>query len=101
VLTADPVADITLGLDQVLGVSDGETAWHGTMVRARVRCSGAGGAATGVPGGALDALEADHDLADVLGGYFAGSFIAYKRNEIERFERYVTDWEYREYVYHL
>jgi glutamine synthetase len=29
------------------------------------------------------------------------SFVAYKRNEIERFERYVTDWEYREYAYHL
>lgn len=50
---------------------------------------------------ALDALEADHELADVLGGYFAASFVAYKRNEIERFERYVTDWEYREYAYHL
>jgi chromate transporter len=28
-------------------------------------------------------------LADVLGGYFVSSFLAYKRNEIERFERYV------------
>jgi glutamine synthetase len=51
--------------------------------------------------GALDALEADHELTEVLGGYFAASFVAYKRNEIERFERYVTDWEYREYAYHL
>jgi glutamine synthetase len=50
---------------------------------------------------ALDALEADHELADVLGGYFAASFVAYQRNEIERFELYVTDWEYREYAYHL
>ena len=50
---------------------------------------------------ALDALEADRELAEVLGGYFAASFVAYKRNEIERFERYVTDWEYREYAYHL
>ena len=50
---------------------------------------------------ALDALEADHELADVLGGYFVASFLAYKRNEVERFERYVTDWEYREYAYHL
>jgi glutamine synthetase len=30
-----------------------------------------------------------------------GWFLAYKRNEIERFERYVTDWEFREYAYHL
>ena len=50
---------------------------------------------------ALDALEADRELGDVLGGYFVSSFLAYKRNEIERFERYVTDWEFREYAYHL
>lgn len=50
---------------------------------------------------ALDALEADAELTGVLGEYFVGSFLAYKRNEIERFERYVTDWEFREYAYHL
>jgi glutamine synthetase len=50
---------------------------------------------------ALDALEADHELGDVLGRYFVDSFLAYKRNEIERFEHYVTDWEFREYAYHL
>jgi len=53
------------------------------------------------PADALDALEADRELADVLGGYFVSSFLAYKRNEIERFERFVTDWEFREYAYHL
>jgi len=52
-------------------------------------------------GDSLDALEADTDLAEVLGDYFVSSFLAYKRNEIERFERFVTDWEYREYTYHL
>jgi glutamine synthetase len=50
---------------------------------------------------ALDALEADVELTDVLGGYFVSSFLTYKRNEIERFERFVTDWEFREYAYHL
>jgi glutamine synthetase len=50
---------------------------------------------------ALDAFEADTELADVLGRYFAASFLAYKRNEVERFERYVTDWEFGEYAYHL
>jgi glutamine synthetase len=50
---------------------------------------------------ALDALEADTELADVLGSYFVTSFVSYKRNEIERFERYVTDWEFGEYAYHL
>jgi glutamine synthetase len=52
-------------------------------------------------GDALDALAADTELAGVLGGYFVSSFLAYKRNEIERFERFVTDWEFREYAYHL
>jgi glutamine synthetase len=50
---------------------------------------------------ALNALEADTDLIEVLGEYFVQSFLTYKRHEIERFERYVTDWEYREYTYHL
>ena len=50
---------------------------------------------------ALDALEADTDLAAVLGQYLVTSFVSYKRNEIERFERFVTDWEFREYAYHL
>src|SRR3954449_8992753 len=50
---------------------------------------------------ALDALEADTALRDVLGEHFVTSFLTYKRNEVERFERYVTDWEFREYAYHL
>ncbi len=50
---------------------------------------------------ALDAFEADTDLREVLGGVFCESFLAYKRNEVERFSRYVTDWEFREYAYHL
>ena len=37
----------------------------------------------------------------MLGETFVASFLAYKRNEVERFERYVTDWEFREYAYHL
>jgi glutamine synthetase len=52
-------------------------------------------------GEALDALAGDEELTEVLGSYFVTSFLAYKRNEIERFERYVTDWEFREYAYHL
>jgi glutamine synthetase len=50
---------------------------------------------------ALDALEADGDLRGVLGAEFCRSFLAYKRNEVERFERHVTDWEFTEYAYHL
>jgi glutamine synthetase len=50
---------------------------------------------------ALDAFEADGELTDLLGKDFAASYLAYKRNEIERFHRHVTDWEFTEYAYHL
>ncbi|MGW9023913.1 glutamine synthetase family protein [Streptomyces sp. NPDC055722] len=50
---------------------------------------------------ALDALEADSALTDVLGKAFTTSFLSYKRDEVERFGRHVTDWEFTEYAYHL
>lgn len=50
---------------------------------------------------ALNAFEADTDLTDILGAQFAKTFLAYKRNELERFNSFVTDWEFREYAYHL
>ncbi|MFI1565431.1 glutamine synthetase family protein [Streptomyces sp. NPDC020490] len=50
---------------------------------------------------ALDALEADTDLTDLLGKDFTTSFLTYKRDELERFGRHVTDWEFTEYAYHL
>jgi glutamine synthetase len=52
-------------------------------------------------GAALDALEADTALTDVLGDPFVASFTAYKRDEIERFNSWITDWEFDEYTYHL
>lgn len=52
-------------------------------------------------GAALDALEADADMIEMLGARFVRSFAAYKRNEGERFHSHVTDWEFREYAYHL
>jgi len=52
-------------------------------------------------GTAIDALEEDKDLADLLGPAFVETFVAYKRNELERFGQFVTDWEFREYAYHL
>ena len=52
-------------------------------------------------GTALDALEADTDFAELLGRRFVNTFVAFKRNELERFSRFVTDWEFREYAYHL
>ena len=32
---------------------------------------------------------------------YAELVVAGPGNEIERFERFVTDWEFREYAYHL
>lgn len=52
-------------------------------------------------GTAIDALEEDKDLADILGPSLVETFVAYKRNELERFSQFVTDWEFREYAYHL
>ncbi|WP_327243722.1 glutamine synthetase family protein [Streptomyces sp. NBC_01320] len=50
---------------------------------------------------ALDALEADEALIEILGKDFTESFLAYKRDELDRFNRHVTDWEFTEYSYHL
>ncbi|MGQ4386698.1 glutamine synthetase family protein [Streptomyces sp. SAS_270] len=50
---------------------------------------------------ALDALEADTAMTELLGKDFTASFLSYKRNEVERFQRHVTDWEFTEYAYHL
>jgi glutamine synthetase len=52
-------------------------------------------------GGALTALEADVEFAELLGPTFVNTFMTYKRHELERFSRWVTDWEFREYAYHL
>jgi glutamine synthetase len=50
---------------------------------------------------ALDALEADETLRGALGGELIGAFAALKRFEVERFSRWVTDWELDEYANHL
>ncbi|WP_338894611.1 glutamine synthetase family protein [Streptomyces sp. TG1A-60] len=50
---------------------------------------------------ALDALEADTALTEILGKDFTTSYLTYKRDEVERFQRHVTDWEFTEYAYHL
>jgi glutamine synthetase len=50
---------------------------------------------------ALDAFAADTEFEEILGGQFLRTFLAYKHNELERFNNWVTDWEFREYAYHL
>jgi glutamine synthetase len=52
-------------------------------------------------GAALDALETDEEFAELLGPRFTAAFLAYKRDEIERFNSYTTDWEFSEYAYHI
>ncbi len=49
----------------------------------------------------LDALEADEEFADLLGPRFVHTFVTFKRDEIDRFNKFVTDWEFSEYAYHL
>ena len=50
---------------------------------------------------ALAALEADPVLSAALGRGFVSAFTALKRQEIARFERHVTDWEFTEYSWLL
>ena len=50
---------------------------------------------------ALDALEADTEFAALLGEPFVKTFLSYKRDEIERFNTWITDWEFHEYTYHI
>ncbi len=50
---------------------------------------------------ALAALEADTEITDVLGPRFVKAFLAYKRDEVQRFNSWITDWEFAEYTYHL
>lgn len=52
-------------------------------------------------GAALDALEADAEFVEILGRPFVNAFTTYKRDEIERFNSWITDWEFHEYTYHL
>jgi glutamine synthetase len=50
---------------------------------------------------ALDALEQDKELADLLGEPFTRAFVAYKRDEVARFNSWITDWEFHEYTTHI
>jgi glutamine synthetase len=52
-------------------------------------------------GEALDALEADDEIREVFGQPFVRAYLTYKRDEIDRFNSWITDWEFSEYTYHL
>lgn len=47
---------------------------------------------------ALDALESDDFLIETLGEQFIKTFLALKRDEIERYLAHVSDWEIAEYL---
>jgi len=50
---------------------------------------------------ALDALEADERLCELIGAETIETFLAMKRFECERHSQWVSDWEIDEYLYHL
>jgi glutamine synthetase len=52
-------------------------------------------------GAALDALEVDAWLRGGLGEELVATFLAMKRFELERYARWVSDWELDEYAAHL
>ncbi len=50
---------------------------------------------------ALEALDADETLRAAMGPELVQTFKTVKEYELERFRRWVTDWEFREYTHHL
>ncbi|GAB3874241.1 glutamine synthetase family protein [Kibdelosporangium lantanae] len=52
-------------------------------------------------GEALAAFEEDKVLVERLGEGFVDAFVRLKRQELDRFTRAVTDWEFREYAWLL
>ncbi|TAH53395.1 MAG: glutamine synthetase [Chloroflexota bacterium] len=50
---------------------------------------------------AVDELERDRALCEMLGPSFVQAFSAVKRQESQRFRAHVTDWEFNEYAFHL
>ena len=48
---------------------------------------------------ALLALEADETILSALGPYISNSFLSSRRQEVEDFNRQVTDWEMERYFH--
>ncbi len=49
----------------------------------------------------MAALRADSYLAEALGQALVEAFCVVKESELQRFHAAVTDWEVREYAWHL
>lgn len=50
---------------------------------------------------ALDALEADEQIAAAIGAELIETFLTMKRFELERYRQHVSDWDLAEYMHHL
>lgn len=50
---------------------------------------------------ALDALEADETLREMVGREIVETFLAMKRFEVERYRLHTSDWDLAEYLHHL
>ena len=50
---------------------------------------------------ALEELKADKVICDAMGPELIKAFVALKEDELERFRRHVTDWEFKEYAFQL
>lgn len=50
---------------------------------------------------AMAALEANTEIREIMGEALVNAFLQYKRDEIDRFNHWITDWEFEEYTYHL
>jgi glutamine synthetase len=49
----------------------------------------------------LEELKADQMLCDAMGPEMIQAFVALKEDELERFRKHVTDWEFKEYSFQL
>ena len=50
---------------------------------------------------ALEELKADTVLCEAIGPELIQAFVALKEDELDRFRKHVTDWEFREYAFQL
>ena len=50
---------------------------------------------------AIEALGADDTLREAMGAKLVDTFLTIKGAELDRYRRWVSDWEFREYVHHL
>jgi glutamine synthetase len=50
---------------------------------------------------ALEELKADKVLCEAMGPEMIQAFVALKEDELDRFRKHVTDWEFKEYAFQL